>query len=156
MSNIFEGEDAEKEILDKNPNFTQVYPKGWDGLNTMIAENANAARLFSFIAKNMDPKGGVLVASQKVLAEALGVADITIRRASVWLEERGHLVRIRVGTSVYAYAMNPEEVWKSFHSDKQYAVFTIKTLVSKRDRHNRTVDRRIKLMMKEASPPRDA
>lgn len=116
---------------------------------TMMAKNANAARLFAFIANHMDPNGGVLVASQKVLAEALEVAEITIRRASVWLEDRKHLVRVRVGTSVYAYALNPNEVWKSFHESKKYAVFTTRTLVSTSDKFNRTIDRRIRTMLKE-------
>ena len=143
------GAENANEKRAKNPYHTQVYPKGWDGMMTMMAENTNAARLYAFIANHMDPNGGVLVASQKVLAEALGVADITIRRASVWLEEHRHLVRVRVGTSVYAYALNPEEVWKSFHEDKEYAVFSTRTLVSKKDRENRTVNRRIKTMIEE-------
>lgn len=146
---IFLEEQEEERKKAKNPHFTQVYPEGWDGMMTMMAENANAARLFAFIANHMDPNGGVLVASQKVLAEALDVAEITIRRASAWLEERKHLVRVRVGTSVYAYALNPNEVWKSFHESKKYAVFTTRTLVSKSDEFNRTVDRRIKTMLKE-------
>lgn len=147
--NIFLEEQEEERKKAKNPHFTQVYPAGWDGMMAMMAENANAARLFAFIANHMDPNGGVLVASQKVLAEALDVAEITIRRASAWLEERKHLVRVRVGTSVYAYALNPNEVWKSFHESKKYAVFTTRTLVSKSDEFNRTVDRRIKTMLKE-------
>lgn len=143
------GAEGASEKRAKNPYHTQVYPKGWDGMMTMMAENTNAARLYAFIANHMDPIGGVLAASQKVLAEALGVAEITIRRASMWLEKNEHLVRVRVGTSVYAYALNPAEVWKSFHDDKQYAVFTTRTLVSKRDRENQTINRRIKTMIEE-------
>lgn len=143
-----ENKDEEKP-RDRNPKFTQVYPEGWSGLMTMIAENSNAARLYGFIANHMDPNGGVLVASQKTLAEHLEVTEITIRRASKWLEEHGHLVRIRVGSGVYAYALNPAEVWKSYHDMKKYAVFTTKTLVSKSDKFNRNIDRRIKVMMKE-------
>ncbi|WBU65550.1 helix-turn-helix domain-containing protein [Paracoccus aerodenitrificans] len=155
MLEIFKNEkdDTEEKPRERNPRFTQVYPEGWGGLMTMIAENSNAARLYGFIANHMDPNGGVLVVSQKTLAEHLDVAEITIRRASKWLEERNHLVRVRVGTGVYAYALNPAEVWKSFHDMKPYAVFATKTLVSKSDRMNRNIDRRIKLMMKEAEKP---
>ena len=149
MKDIFEKHSAEEKPRDRNPKFTQVYPEGWGGLMKMIAENSNAARLFGFIANHMDPNGGVLVVSQKTLAEYLDVSEITIRRASKWLEERNHLVRVRVGTGVYAYAPNPAEVWKSFHDMKPYAIFATKTLVSKSDKMNKNIDRRIRLMMKE-------
>lgn len=149
MLDISTSDDEEEKPRDRNPRFTQVYPEGWGGLMTMIAENSNAARLYGFIANHMDPNGGVLVASQKTLAEHLGVTEITIRRASKWLEEHNHLVRVRVGTGVYAYALNPAEVWKSYHDLKPYAVFTTRTLVSKSDKFNRNIDRRIKMMMKE-------
>lgn len=149
MLDISAVDRADEKPRDRNPRFTQVYPEGWGGLMTMIAENSNAARLYGFIANHMDPNGGVLVASQKTLAEHLGVTEITIRRASKWLEEHNHLVRVRVGTGVYAYALNPAEVWKSYHDLKPYAVFTTRTLVSKSDKFNRNIDRRIKVMMKE-------
>lgn len=136
---------------EKNSNFTQVYPLGWRRLRWLMDQKPTAARLYTFIAENMDPDGGVLVASQEVLAEATGVSEITVRRLTKWLEDNHVIVRVRVGNGVYAYALNPNEVWKAWNTTKDHAVFKTKTLVKKRDRHNAQVARRIKTMMKEAT-----
>jgi DNA-binding transcriptional regulator YhcF (GntR family) len=134
----------------KNRNFTQVYPKGWRRLRWLMTEKPSAAQLYTFIAENMDPDGGALVISQVVMAEELGVSEITIRRLTKWMEEKGVLARIRVGTGVYAYALSEEEVWRAWDTQKETAVFRTRTLVKKSDRHNATVSRRIRVMMKEA------
>ena len=135
----------------KNSNFTQVYSLGWKRLRWLMAEKPTAAQLYTFLAENMDSDGGVLVASQEVLAEATGVSEITVRRLTKWLEDNHVIVRIRVGNGVYAYALNPNEVWKAWNTTKDHAVFRTKTLVKKRDRHNAQVARRIQTMMKEAA-----
>lgn len=136
---------------EKNRDFTQVYPLGWRRLRWLMEVKPSAAQLYTFIAENMDPDGGALVASQEVLAEATGVAEITVRRLTKWMEDNGVIARVRVGSGVYAYALNPEEVWKAWNTTKDHAVFKTNTLVKKKDRHNATVSRRIKTMMKEAA-----
>jgi len=142
---------AQKEENDRRENkgFTQVYAKGWDRLDALLQERPQAARMYAFLAKNIDPGCGAVVASQEVLAEHLGIAQITVRRLSKWLEDRDALVRIRVGSGVYAYALDPEEVWKSYNGSKEYAAFVTKTLVKKSDKENAQVNRRLNMMMKE-------
>ncbi|WP_296428672.1 helix-turn-helix domain-containing protein [Yoonia sp.] len=135
----------------KNRNFVQVYPKGWQRIRWLMQEKPNAARLYSWIAEHMDPDGGALVVSQVVMAEALDVSEITIRRLTKWLEDRNVMVRVRVGTGVYAYALDPNEVWRAWDTSKEFAVFNTKTLVKKNTRDNRGVERRIRIMMKEAA-----
>ncbi|PTR05927.1 helix-turn-helix domain-containing protein [Cereibacter azotoformans] len=135
----------------KNRDFVQVYPKGWRRLRWLIQTNPTAAKLYSWIAEHMDPDGGALVVSQVVMAEALGVSEITVRRLTKWLEENHVMVRVRVGSGVYAYALDPEEVWRAWDTTKEHAVFRTKTLVKKKDRHNAQVVRRIRMMMKEAA-----
>jgi hypothetical protein len=135
----------------KNSGFVQVYPKGWARLRWLMQEKPTAARLYSWIAEHMDPDGGALVVSQVVMSEALGISEITVRRLTKWMEDRRVMFRVRVGSGVYAYALDPDEVWKAWDTQKDTAVFRTKTLVKKKDSFNKTVERRIKMMMKEAA-----
>lgn len=137
------------ELSRENRDFVQVYPKGWRRLHTLIQSNPSAARLYALLAENMDPQGGAVVASQNVLAEMLGVTDRTIRTLTKVLEDQGAIIRIRVGAGTYAYALDPDEIWRAWAVSKDHAVFRTRTLVSKADRENGTVRRRIKMMMHE-------
>lgn len=141
----------EQDDEDKNRDFTQVYPMGWKRLRWLMEVKPTAAQLYSFIAENMDADGGALVASQEVLAEACGISEITVRRLTKWMEDNRVIVRIRVGSGVYAYALNPDEVWKAWNGTKPHAVFKTSTLVKKKDRQNQMVNRRLSVMMKEAA-----
>lgn len=132
----------------ENKGFTQVYPKGWSRLQHLIRTNPSAARLYALLAENMDPQGGVLVASQTVLAEMLDVNERTIRRLTKSLEEQNAIVRIRVGAGTYAYALDPSEVWKAWDMAKDHAVFRTRTLVGKGG-VNATVKRRLQVMIRE-------
>lgn len=134
----------------ENKRFVQVYPKGWKRLQKLIRENPSAARLYALLAEHIDPNGGVVVAAQTVLAEMLGVTDRTIRTLTKFLEEDGAIVRIRVGAGTYAYALDPDEVWKAWNVQKDHAIFRTRTLVSKRG-ENAVVKRRLQVMIAEMS-----
>ena len=57
------------------------------------------------------------------------------------------MIRLRLGAgSIYAYCLDPEEVWKSWKTSKKYAAFTTKTLARKND--NGDVKRRLMVMLK--------
>lgn len=143
-------EDASKKDQErKNRGFAQVYPKGWRRLQSLIQQNPAAARVYAFLAEHIDGVAGAVVVEQKVMADALGVHEVTIRRQTKYLEETGALVRIKVGTGVYAYALDPEEVWKTWDDQKENAAFVTRTLVRKADQQNGEVRRRLKLMMGE-------
>ncbi len=146
--------DAAEEVARRsNREFTQVYPKGWKRLQGLIRTNPSAARVFAFLAENMDGHIGVVVVSQDVIAAELGVHRRTIIRLTKTLEDEGALVRIRVGTGVYAYALDPTEIWKSWDDKKELAAFNTRTLVAKKDRNNGQVRRKLKLMMGEPELP---
>lgn len=130
-----------------NKNFVQVYPKGWARLQHLIKTNPSAARVYAFIAEHIDGVCGVVVVSQDVLAIEIGVHVATIKRQTKLLEDEGALVRIKVGTGVYAYALDPEEVWRSWNTAKETAAFTTRTLVRRADRMNGQVRRKLKVMM---------
>lgn len=89
-----------------------------------------------------------MVASQVALADMLGVTDRTVRTLTKFLEEQHAIVRIRVGAGTYAYALDPDEVWKAWDIQKDYAVFRTKTLVAKGG-ENALIKRRLQVMISE-------
>jgi DNA-binding transcriptional regulator YhcF (GntR family) len=143
----------EEEAKRQNRDFVQVYPKGWKRLQGLIRTNPSAARVYAFLAENIDGTCGAVVVSQDLIAESIGVHRRTIIRLTKQLEDDGALVRIKVGTGIYAYALDPEEVWKSWDEHKDLATFRTRTLVKKSDRANNQVKRKLKVMMEGPELP---
>ena len=54
---------------------------------------------------------------------------------------------------MYAYALDPDEVWKAWGDRKDEAAFVTRTLVRKSDRHNGEVRRKLKVMLTEPELP---
>lgn len=151
-----EAEQADEAARKENRDFVQVYPKGWKRLQALIRTNPAAARVYAFLAEHIDGSCGAVVVSQEVLATDLDVHVRTIKRHTKALEDAGALVRIRVGTGVYAYALDPTEVWRTWDDKKPHAAFTTRTLVRKADRENGQVRRKLKVMMGQPEPKGDA
>jgi hypothetical protein len=147
---------AEEEARRANRGFVQVYPKGWKRLQTLIRTNPSAARVYAFLAEHVDGICGAVVVTQELMATELGVHRRTIIRLTQELEKCGALVRIKVGTGVYAYALDPGEVWRSWDDKKDCAAFVTRTLVLKSDRSNNQVRRKLKVMLGEPGLPLDA
>lgn len=150
----FFARDKEKEVKEElkrtaNRGFVQVYPKGWRRLQKLMKDNPSAARVYAFLAEHIDENCGALVVSQEVMAKELGVHKRTIVRLCKQLDDAGAVVRIKVGTGVTAYALDPTEIWKSWDDKKDSAAFITKTLVLKSDRENGQVRRKLKVMMGE-------
>ena len=151
----FAAQDREQEVEDEagrkgNRDFVQVYPKGWKRLQALIRTNPSAARVFAFLAEHVDGICGAVVVSQEVMAKELEVHERTIRRLTQQLEDAGAILRIKIGTGVYAYALDPSEIWRSWDEKKPMAAFVTKTLVLKSDRANGQVRRKLKVMMGES------
>lgn len=143
----------EEEAKRQNRDFVQVYPKGWKRLQALIRTNPSAARVYAFLSEHIDGTCGAVVVSQDVIAESLGVHRRTIIRLTKQLEDDGVLVRIKVGTGIYAYALDPDEVWKSWDEHKDLAAFRTRTLVKKSDRANNQVNRKLRFMMGQPELP---
>lgn len=144
-----DNEAAEEEKRRGDSNFIKVYPQGWRHLRELITSYPLAAKMYAFLAEHIDSGLGAVVVSQAFLAEELGVSDRTIRKLSSYLEERHALVRIKIQGNIYAYALNPEEVWKSWKDSKDYAAFNTRTLARNKD--NTDVKRRLNVMLKNKS-----
>src|SRR5690606_11114880 len=96
-----------------NRGFTQVYGPGRDRINALIQQSPAAARIYAYLAQHMDGACGAVVVSQAVMAADLGISTKTVKRQTKYLEDSKALVRLTVGTGVYAYCLDPREVWKS-------------------------------------------
>lgn len=144
-------EEKENRDRKKNKNFTQMYPKGFDRVIAIIEEYPLAAKLYMFLAKHIEPGTGAVVASQDLLANELNVSVRSIQRATKWLDENNVVLKIRLGAgSVYAYCLDPDEVWKSWDTTKKYAAFNTKTLARHQD--NGDIKRRLQVMLKGKNP----
>lgn len=145
-------EEAKREELrTADTGFAKVYHAGFYRIRNLIASNKSAAILYTYLAEHIDSTTGAVVASQDVLEDETGLSRTTLWRASKYLEEVKAMVRIKVGGGVYAYALNPDEIWKAWDNQKPTAAFHSKTLVKKADRENQNIKRRLSVMMKERS-----
>lgn len=139
-------EDKQNQDRKKNKNFIQMYPKGFDRAIAIIEEYPLAAKLYMFLAKHIEPGTGAVVASQNLLASELNVSVRSIQRATKWLDENNIVLKIKLGAgSVYAYCLDPDEVWKSWNTNKKYAAFNTKTLAYEKD--NGDIKRRLMIMI---------
>lgn len=140
-------EERENKNNKKNKNFIQMYPKGFDRVIGIIEEYPLAAKLYMFLAKHIEPGTGAVVASQQLLADELNVSVRSIQRATRWLDENNVVMRIKLGAgSIYAYCLDPDEVWKSWNTSKKYAAFNTKTLAREKD--NGDIKRRLQVLLK--------
>ncbi len=147
-------EERENKDRKKNKNFTQMYPKGFDRAIAIIGEYPLAAKLYMFLAKHIEPGTGAVVASQKLLASELDVSVRSIQRATKWLDENNIVLKIKLGAgSVYAYCLDPDEVWKSWNTTKKYAAFNTKTLAHQKD--NGDIKRRLMVMLERKEANQD-
>lgn len=58
---------------------------------------------------------------------------MTARRSAEYLVDNGIVVRFKMGTGAFIYALNPDEVWKSADKYKKFAAFHTQAIVSRRD-----------------------
>jgi len=139
----------------ENRNFTQIYDRGWQKLNVLLQHAPSIARFWVFLVEQMDTSG-VVVATQRTLAGAMGVRSTkTIQRWSEALEKQRSLVRVPLTGGIYAYALNPEEVWKAYDKDKEYAVFNTKSMANTKSHAGPQVRRKIKILMDSTGTVRE-
>lgn len=148
---------AEQEEADRRGNigFSQVYGAGWERIRELVVKNKSAALMYSFFAQHCDRSQGAVVCSQDFLEEALGISRTTIWRATKYLEEANALRRFKVGGNVYAYALNPDEIWKGWDRHKDMAAFRTMTLVRKRDQDTKMISRSMQVRLTEQDATED-
>lgn len=134
----------------QNEGFKQVYRKGFTRMRALLTETKSQVPmlLYLFLAENTDSVGGVLVADQETICQAIGCSRTSLWRAIKYLEERNALLRLSVGGSVHAYALDPTEIWSGYADSKDRAVFRSRTMVRKSAQSN-DVNMRMQVMVKE-------
>lgn len=137
-----EREEREREEHRKNSNFIQVYARGWDALRKIIDIDPGAAKLFALLAEHIDANTGAVICTQEFMAKHLDCSVRTVQRRCVALEQAEVLTRIQVQGRVYAYALNPNLVWRGYNNSKAYAAFNTKVLVDR----NGEIVRRLKIL----------
>ena len=101
----------------------QVYPQGWQRIRSLMSENPTAAKGLCSARRAYRPvlRGGGRQSGRS------GGNGRRVREdhqeATAYLEEVLALVRIRVSGSVYAYALDPKEVWRAWDCQKEQAAF---------------------------------
>jgi len=144
-SNDLVAEVKNNNKTNKNQDFTQVYDEGWNRLSELMTKNLNAAKLYAFLAKHIDFNCGAVICEQSFLAEQLKVTKRTIHNWIKFLEDEKALVRIKVSGYLYAYALNPKEIWKGYDNLKPYAIFNSKTLL----KNNKDIKKKIETMFSD-------
>jgi len=138
--------EGEREKRRQNRGFVQVYPKGFDRVRALMDSYPLAAKVYLFLAEHIEEGTGSVVVSQQLLAEEMGVTTRSIRTVTSYLDKVGAVVRIKLGgAAIYAYCLDPNEIWKSFDGHKRYAAFRTRTLARKQD--NADIRRKLKLML---------
>jgi len=132
----------------ENSGFVQIYEPGWRKMDKLVQLSPAAARLYMLLARNIDGMGAV-VATQDVLGQMLGVSTKSIQRYSTLLEREKALVRIPLQGGIYAYALDPEEVWRAYDKQKEWAAFNTKTLVRTGGPGADVIRRKLQVMMRE-------
>ena len=81
-SKRFVEEEAQSKPADKNRDFVQVYPLGWRRLQYLMKHRPKA---YLRAGGTHGCVHGAVIVSQIVLAEMLGIAEITVRRETKWI-----------------------------------------------------------------------
>lgn len=88
-----------------------------------------AMRIFLFLVKNMDGYNAIM-ASHKVISEALDMSIPTVSRAIKYLSDNGILHIMKSGTS-NVYVINNKVVWKSYGENMEYCKFPASVILAK-------------------------
>ncbi len=110
--------------------FTKVYPKGWRVMRTLAAD-PTALSLYCLLGE-ISGHDNSLSATYAMLAKELGVCERTVRNAVRRLEEGGHVLVLKHG-STNVYVIDCDQVWKTHHRYKHTCSFRTRVLLSARD-----------------------
>lgn len=131
MDKTEEDEQKEKEQLEKNDNFIQLYKDNMPEIRWLMTNHAFANNLLFFILQHMDNRNA-LACSYAVFEDYFGKSRTTIYRAVKILEENGFIDVMKMGTS-NVYIVNQDLAWTDKNTRKKYAKYDGKILVSRKE-----------------------
>jgi DNA-binding transcriptional MocR family regulator len=128
----------------------------------LMTEAPAAAKLAHVLCSRLDPSNNAVVASQRVLAELMGVHRSTVVRAAADLERRRWIQRVQLGGKggATAYVINDRVAWARRRDDMpRTSLFSAQVIASESEQEAGAVEdqtplRRIPMLMKgeEAIP----
>lgn len=118
---------------------------------TKLANNSVAMKIFLFLTKHMDGYNAVM-ASYKVIIEALELSKATVARGIKYLEENHFIHIMKSGTS-NVYILNPQIVWKSWGNNMKYCEFPINIVLAQSEQitQKNIKDKKVKTVEKKES-----
>jgi hypothetical protein len=126
-----EEQEKRKEEEKKNHNFIQVYRDHMPELRWLMANHNFASSLLFFIIEHMDNRNA-LACSYSVFEDYFEKSKMTIYRGIKTLQENGFIDVLKMGTS-NVYLVNENLAWTSKNTEKKYAKYDGKILVSKKE-----------------------
>lgn len=134
----------------KNDNFFMVFrgkDRGAERLIELAKVNGKAASFFLYLSKEMD-KANALVASNKALAEVMGVSEATMSRTVAYLVENGFIAKFKSGGSS-VFVANPAYVWNTWDSGKKTCLFNNSKVLLAKSEQDLTVTKRFNVVMRK-------
>jgi len=126
-----EKEVEEQEQLARNHNFIQLYRDNMPEIRWLMTNHPFANNLLFFILQHMDNRNA-LACSYSVFEDYFEKSRSTIYRAIKVLEENGFIDVMKMGTS-NVYIVNQDLAWTDKNTNKKYAKYDGKILVSKKE-----------------------
>jgi Fe2+ or Zn2+ uptake regulation protein len=126
-----EKEIEEQEKKEKNHNFIQLYKDHMPEVRWLMTNHPFASNLLFFILEHMDNRNA-LACSYAVFEDYFMKHKTTIYRNLKILEENGFVHVLKMGTS-NVYIVNEDLAWTDKNTNKKYAKYDGKILVSKKE-----------------------
>lgn len=126
-----EQEQKEQEQREKNYNFIQLYKDHMPEIRWLMSNHAFASNLLFFILEHMDNRN-TLACSYAVFEDYFGKSRTTIYRGVKLLQDNGFVDVLKMGTS-NVYLVNQDLAWTDKNTNKKYAKYDGKILVSKKE-----------------------
>lgn len=126
-----ENDKKYKEQEKKNNNFVQLYKDHMPEVRWLMTKYPFANTMLFFILEHMDNRNA-LACSYSVFEDYFEKSRMTIYRAIKVLQENGFLDVYKMGTS-NVYVINHDLAWTSYNTEKRYAKYDGKILISKKE-----------------------
>lgn len=112
-------------------NWVQTERAAHEAWSSLIAKNANAARVMHLLVSQLGEHNAVVI-SQKNLASLVGVTDRTVRNALKLLQAENWIEIRQIGKNgtVNAYIVNDRVAWKGKRDGIRYSLFSATIIAS--------------------------
>lgn len=112
-------------------NWVQTERAAHEAWSSLIAKNANAARVMHLLVSQLGEHNAVVI-SQKNLASLVGVTDRTVRNALKLLKTENWIEVRQIGKNgtVNAYIVNDRVAWKGKRDRIRYSLFSATIIAS--------------------------